>query len=1424
MPRVHTPPANVESSLPIQVHFPAIIMSDPSTRPLFANADARLANTAPATDDTRTIAEAIALLWTYRPRTTIYNLLGPLGATRANGRAFTQDDVRNAIRALRERGSIEDMPHRNGFVRLRDDVRGKLYRDLLDRTPAATLREALQRLQHFGTQPIGYHWAAYDPAAAVALVRLELFSGTPQKDIERLRATVERALGWDEIVRAAGFAAFDGALFERVDEPVRWQLALSALAHVCVAWDAVALPVCEWAIAKLDSDRDRVPVAVRLALAEFSMHRGDSTRAQRALEGIDSGGADALRACLLAQLARFSEAQPAFEAALKRRQAEAGVRKRVLPVSVAWLYPLCLLAQQTPPHLELARKFCIGEAGTRKPSPHDGWGRWAHAIGARLGDASLDKEAFRFQAGDPRYVTFGSFWQLLLAAWLGRDAIGLRDDKQVRGTALAHHARAVRDRLASCNLDWLATQVDAARTVLEGGEPQPGFFVPSTRERWKEVLAALAALAADRPAGEPAADSARIVWAIGLGKGGTVESIEPFEQKRGPRGFGKPKPVPLSKIARNERLPPWDAKIARAIRRDRYDSRSSVIDRAAAIAALIGHPHVVLASKRDQPVEVVEGTPEIEVVKEGDRYVMRVTPALRAERDDEERDWADDTSERETQALRSIVVVQDTPQRLRVIRFTAAQRRATQLVSGRFAVPASAHDELQHALRALAGHFQVHADHAQAAREVATQSRLRAELSPIAEQLMLRLVVAPLGADGPRLAPGNGRARLMAAIGGETVGTSRDLAAERANLEAVLDALPFLDEPDTAGFEWLIAEPESALSAVETLPTLPAVVAVDWPKGKPVRVLTVDARQLGVVVRRERDWFTLHGRAVVDENVVLDFQTLLATAQARSRFAPMGDGVYIALTHSLKARLADLAAVAETDGDGARVPQFAAAWLDEVLEHAKVESDDAFRAVIDRLHRAQDETPIVPKALQAELRPYQEDGYRWAMRLASAGLGGCLADDMGLGKTLQGLAVLLARGGDGAALVIAPTSVCGNWLAEARRFAPTLNVAIYGEGERDTAVTNAGPMDVIVVSYTLLQQARERFAARSWHTVIADEAQAIKNAAAKRSLAVFALDAGFRLALSGTPVENRLAELWSIMRFADPGLLGTSTRFSERFATPIERDRDRDAQQRLKRLIGPFVMRRTKAQVLQELPPRTELNIAVAAAPIEAAHYEALRRQAAENADRAASSEPAGQARFNILAQLTRLRRAACDPRLVSPKLGVVGAKVQAFTDLAVELAANGHKALVFGQFVDFLQLLREPLDAAGIGYQYLDGATPAGERTRRVAAFQAGEGELFLISLKAGGFGLNLTAADYVLITDPWWNPAAEDQAMGRAHRIGQTRPVTVYRLVTKGTVEERIVALHQDKRALAESILDEGDAALLPSADDLVALIRGS
>jgi SNF2 family DNA or RNA helicase len=318
------------------------------------------------------------------------------------------------------------------------------------------------------------------------------------------------------------------------------------------------------------------------------------------------------------------------------------------------------------------------------------------------------------------------------------------------------------------------------------------------------------------------------------------------------------------------------------------------------------------------------------------------------------------------------------------------------------------------------------------------------------------------------------------------------------------------------------------------------------------------------------------------------------------------------------------------------------------------------------------------------------------------------------------------------------------------------------------------------------------------------------------------LQAGFRLALTGTPVENRLADLWSVMNLLNPGLLGSSGQFGERYTGPIERDRDPAAQARLRRLVSPFLLRRTKGQVLSDLPPRTEIIHRIEPGPEERAFLEASRRAALERVAEL-PVDGSGSNAFHVLTELTRLRRAACDPRLVAPELGIVGAKSHEFEQLAMELVAGRHKALVFSQFVDFLKLLAARLDAVGLKYQYLDGSTPAAERGKRVAAFQRGEGDLFLISLKAGGFGLNLTAADYVLIVDPWWNPAAEDQALGRAHRIGQLRPVTVYRLVTAGSVEERIIELHRDKRALADGILEGQDSAAPLGADALKDLLRG-
>jgi SNF2 family DNA or RNA helicase len=429
---------------------------------------------------------------------------------------------------------------------------------------------------------------------------------------------------------------------------------------------------------------------------------------------------------------------------------------------------------------------------------------------------------------------------------------------------------------------------------------------------------------------------------------------------------------------------------------------------------------------------------------------------------------------------------------------------------------------------------------------------------------------------------------------------------------------------------------------------------------------------------------------------------------------------------------------------------------------------------------------------------------------------------MGLGKTVQAIAVMLDRAEEGPCLVVAPTSVCPNWEAEIARFAPTLTThRLVTASNRSTLIAGLGPRDVLVCSYGLLHQEAELLGRRPWQMAVLDEAQAIKNAETKRAQASVALQAGFRLALTGTPVENYLDELWSLFNFVNPGLLGSREGFQKRFAGPIERDRDANARQALRALVRPFLLRRTKAAVLSELPPRTEQTVPVEMSEAERAFYEALRQRALESI--AALDAPKGTRKIHILAEITRLRRACCNPALIDPAAGVPSGKLDAFLDLVEELVRNRHKALVFSQFVGHLDLVRAALDAHGIRYEYLDGSTPAAERTRRVAAFQAGGAELFLISLRAGGTGLNLTAADYVVHLDPWWNPAVEDQASDRAHRIGQERPVTIYRLIMQDSIEERIVRLHRDKRDLASELLEGAEASARLSEEELLDLIRG-
>ncbi len=457
-----------------------------------------------------------------------------------------------------------------------------------------------------------------------------------------------------------------------------------------------------------------------------------------------------------------------------------------------------------------------------------------------------------------------------------------------------------------------------------------------------------------------------------------------------------------------------------------------------------------------------------------------------------------------------------------------------------------------------------------------------------------------------------------------------------------------------------------------------------------------------------------------------------------------------------------------------------------------------------------------PPGLDATLRSYQQRGFEWLAFLRDAGLHGVLADDMGLGKTLQALAVLLDSPRTGPSLVVAPTSVVPSWADETARFAPDLSVAVHHGPRRGETFDG---VDLVITSYGLLRRDRVALAKTPWQWVILDEAQAIKNPASGVARAARALPARHRLAMTGTPLENHLVELWSLLSFCMPGYLGSRRAFHARYAAPAAKDGTAAALGALRTRLRPFVLRRTKAEVTPELPPRTEVNVPVTLSERERRLYDRVWTTYRASARGEVSEDGLKSKALHVLDALTRLRQACCHPALLPfPEArGLVrSSKVEALLERLIPAVQAGHKALVFSQWPSLLHRVGERLDHLGVRRLLLEGATR--DRGTLVRTFQEPEGPpVFLISVKAGGTGLTLTAADLVFHLDPWWNPAAEAQATDRAHRIGQTRPVTVYRLVATDTIEERVLALQRQKRALFEQTLgtDRLDPATLSLAD---------
>jgi superfamily II DNA or RNA helicase len=939
------------------------------------------------------------------------------------------------------------------------------------------------------------------------------------------------------------------------------------------------------------------------------------------------------------------------------------------------------------------------------------------------------------------------------------------------------------------------------------------FTIIEPEEPWKTRLHALTYSLSSPSQNRIKPGALRMTWVIRL-QDQHIELI-PKEQKRGVSGTWSPgKNLPLGKLFGSPQLDYMtrqDQILCSSIQKVKLNSRifQYFFDWDKTLPALVGHPLVFLADQPGLPIEIVRGEAKIHVESLKSSFIMFFSPKMIEHR---------------------IAVTQETPSRLSIVCLSAEQQRIARIIGDRgLRVPVSGRKEVLGAIARLSSVMTVHSDingTDGAMIEIEPDPRPHVHLICCVSGFRVEVFAQPFTRQELKLKPGEGAERIITDINGQSYQIQRNLIQELKNADFVLAGCQTLAALPHVNWQWLIADPYVFLDILIELNLLQQqrLIIVEWPEGEKLRV-TREAvvSDLRVRIKGKSGWFEISGQLVVDDTMILELKDVIAMIpQIRKRFMPLGEGQFLALTEDLKNQLKAISTFTELRNRTLQFDPASAIAIDDLTKNlTHLQTDEVWQTQLGRIKGSITHTPLIPKDLKAILRQYQIEGFTWLSRLSFWGVGACLADDMGLGKTIQVLAILLERAPNGPSLVIAPASVCLNWLDEMQRFTPTLNVIRLEDRRRKNAVQDLKPLDVLVASYGLLIYESDLLTSRTWETIVLDEAQVIKNMKAKRSQVAMTLKGKFRIITTGTPIENHLGELFTLFNFINPGLLGSSRHFFNTFTDPIEKQQDAEARDRLKKIIQPFILRRMKPQVLAELPPLTEILLQVDLYPGEAAFYESLRKNTLRLLQ-TTQAETGRDHQFRMFAEITKLRQACCHSRLVQPASRIPSAKLDLFERLVSDLLENGHKMLVFSQFVEYLSLIREILDHKRIRYRYLDGRTAMRDRKSEISAFQAGDRDVFLISLKAGGLGLNLTSADYVIHMDPWWNPAVEAQASDRAHRIGQERPVTVYRLIARNTIEEKIVALHQHKRNLAGALLEGGDISGRISAQELLKLIQ--
>lgn len=989
-------------------------------------------------------------------------------------------------------------------------------------------------------------------------------------------------------------------------------------------------------------------------------------------------------------------------------------------------------------------------------------------------------------------------FQILCTAWIHPESISIEE---------VEHAAQEAD---SNGYYWYAQQMQFIKNKLshqEGATKTEDVFnltdtIPYV-PRWQITLEKLIALSSTSQAINAQESLYRIAWLVDFEQGVLQAKL----QKRKDEGWTKGRQVSATRLTSEleEYLSEKDHKVIGAI--EHYSGSQLYMSlNSEGWRHLVEHPALFqLDSKTQIRFELVN--PTLKTYKVGKEYKLEFSPAI---------------PENGTR------IIKQSPTHYQYLSLPKSTLDiAKNIGHNGLSIPVEGEKHLEEALKNLSKIVPIQSNFSDLdLPTVEADPRICFHLLPSADSYQVELYCKPLGSVPPYFRPAEGSPNFTGLIDGQQVMCIRDLNLEKSQLQELKKALPILKKIKKGSLQ--LNDLKACLSfLLELKPLLDEEkIMLEWPRGELFKVSsTVGFDQFKLSIKDRGYWFELDGQINVDEQKVLKLQDLVRMADQDDPFVEITPGNFTAITDKLRKKLKTINGILvnqEKTNDFKIHPLAIPAIQDFTKQIKQIELPPIFSKKQKQIKEAFKKKFSVPDSFKAKLRPYQEEGYQWLQRCAYLGAGACLADDMGLGKTIQALALLSDRAHLGPSLVVAPASVVHNWQREAEKFTDNLDPILFGSDDRTEQMTKIKAGSLVLVTYDLMARESELLTSKEWNTIILDEAQAIKNRATKRSKVTMELKGKFKMVLTGTPVENHLGELWNLFEFINPGLLGTYKEFGERFILPIEKLKDKDKIAQLQKLIRPFILRRHKEKVLKELPPKTESILEVELSDQEKVFYEALRRNALQKLEEEPESNQGSQ-HLKILAAIMKLRRAACHPNLVTEgKSFSTSSKSTLFINTLQELLDNGHKIIVFSQFVDHLNILKSHIEKLNISYQYLDGQTSKKKRQTAIDNFQNGLSDVFLISLKAGGTGINLTNADYVIHTDPWWNPAVEDQATDRAHRIGQTRPVTVYRLITKNTIEEKILDLHAHKRELADSLLEGSNASAKLSADELMKLLK--